>query len=315
MLELILAVYGTLCWLVFKKFKLVPINDYSVVTAILIPVIGGGVGLLLLNMFAPVAKDARLYAPSTPIIALVTGYVTEVPVKPNEALAKGDVLLRIDDTVYKARLAQIDAQLALVETRLKQTKELLDAGAGSAFDLQQFQSETTRLTAARDEARFNLANCTITAPADGLVTQVVVRPGQFVAPIPFSQVMVFVHAERTWVGAFPQHTLQGLDPGDKAEIAIDSAPGHVFSAKVVRVLPALGEGTLTASGQLVRGAYDAPPGRVPVLLEITDERVKHLDLPVGASATATIFSNDSHALSLVRGILMRIKSWENWIFV
>lgn len=314
MLELILAVYGSICWLLFKKFKLVPINDYTVVTAVLIPVIGGGVGLLLLNMFAPVAKDVRLYAPSTPIIALVTGYVTEVPVKPNVPLTKGEVLLRIDDTAYKARLAQVEAQLKLAETRLKQTDELLKAGAGSAFDLQQFQSEVERLTASRDEARFNLANCVITAPADGLVTQVVVRPGQFVAPIPFSQVMVFVHAERAWVGAFPQHTLQGFDAGDEAEVAIDSAPGHVFSAKVVRVLPALGEGTLTAGGQLVRGAYDAPPGRVPVVLEITDERVKHLDLPVGSSATATVFTNDNHVLSLVRGILMRIKSWENWIF-
>lgn len=314
MLELILAVYGTLCWLLFKKFKLIPINDYTVVTAILIPVIGGGIGLLVLNMFAPVAKDVRLYAPSTPIIAQVTGYVVEVPVKPNVPLAKGDVLLRIDDTAYKARLAQIEAQLSLATTRLKQTDELLKAGAGSAFDLQQFQSEVERLTAAREEARFNLANCTIVAPADGLAVQVLVRPGQFVAPIPFSQIMVFIHAERTWIGSFPQHTLQGLDKGDLAEVAIDSAPGHVFSAKVLTVLPALGEGTLTASGQLVRGAYDSPPGRVPVVLEITDERVKALDLPVGTSATATVFTNDSHILSLVRGVLMRIKSWENWIF-
>lgn len=34
MLELIAAVYGFLCWLIFKKLKLVPVNDYTVVTAI-----------------------------------------------------------------------------------------------------------------------------------------------------------------------------------------------------------------------------------------------------------------------------------------
>jgi multidrug resistance efflux pump len=314
MIELVLAFYGFLCWLLFKKFKLIPITDYTVVTAVFIPVVGVGIGLLVLNMLAPVAKDVRLYAPNTPIIAQVTGYVSEVPVKPNELLAKGDVLLRIDDTAYRARLVQVEAQLALAETRLKQTKELLDAGAGSAFDLQQYQAEVARLTGARDEARFNLANCTIVAPAAGMVTQLVVRPGQFVSPIPFAQVMSFIHAERFWVGAFPQATLQGIDAGDHAEIAIDSAPGHVFSAKVVRVLPALAEGTVTASGQLVRGAYDAPPGRVPVMLEITDERISQLKLPVGSAATATIFTNDSHVLSLVRGIIMRIKSWENWIF-
>lgn len=314
MIELILAVYGFLCWLVFKKFKLVPINDYSVVTAVFIPVVGIGIGLLVLNMLAPVAKDVRLYAPSTSIIAQVTGYVIEVPVQANKQLAKGDVLLRIDDTAYRARLVQVEAQLALSEIRLKQTRELLDAGAGSAFDLQQFQSEVARLTGARDEARFNLVNCTILAPASGIVTQVAVRPGQFVAPIPFAQVMTFISDDHYWIGSFPQATLQGIDAGDRAEIAIDSAPGHVFSAKVDYVLAALGEGTVTASGQLVRGAYDSPPGRVPVVLTVTDERFNQLKLPVGSAATATIFTNDSHILSLVRGIIMRIKSWENWIF-
>jgi multidrug resistance efflux pump len=314
MIELTLAVYGLICWLIFKKFKLVPINDYTVVTAVFIPVVGLGVGFVVLNMLAPVAKDVRLYAPSTPIIAQVTGYVAEVPVKPNMPLAKGDVLLRIDDTAYRARLAQVEAQLALAELRVTQTGQLVQSGAGSAFDLQQFQAEVARLSGARDEARFNLANCTITAPAAGMVTQVLVRPGQFVSPIPFAQVMSFIHAERIWIGAFPQPTLQGIDPGDLAEVAIDSAPGHVFGAKVVRVLPALAEGTLTASGQLVRGAYDAPPGRIPVLLEITDPRISQLTFPVGSAATATIFTNDSHVLSLIRGIIMRIHSWENWIF-
>jgi multidrug resistance efflux pump len=196
MLELIAAFYGLLCWLVFKKFKLVPVNDYTVVTAFLIPIAGTVVLLLILNMYAPVAKDVRLFAPTTPIIAQVTGTVTEVLVEPNEPLKKGDILFRVDDTAYQARLAQTEAQLALAETRMKQTQELVAAGAGSAYDLQQYQAEAARLAAARDEGRFNLDNCTVRAPADGMVTQVLLRPGQFVAPIPFSQVMTFIPAAR-----------------------------------------------------------------------------------------------------------------------
>jgi len=314
MIELILAVYGTLCWLVFKKFKLIPINDWTVVTAVFIPVVGGLFGLLFLNMYAPVAKDVRLYAASTPITALVQGKVIEVPVTANVPLKQGDVLFRIDDTAYRQRLDQVAAQLAFSQTRLTQSEELAKSGAGSAYDLQQFQSDVVRLTAARDEAQFNLECCTIRAPADGLVTQVTLRPGQLVMPMPFATVMTFIHNDRTWVGSFPQEALLGIDPGDKAEIAITSTPGHVFSAKVVRILPALAEGTLTANGQLVRAAYDSKPGRVPVVLELTDERTKNLNLPVGADATATVFTNDNHVLSLVRGILMRIKSWELWFF-
>jgi multidrug resistance efflux pump len=314
MIELIVAIYGSLCWLVFKKFKLVPINDYTVVTAVFIPVVGGIVGFLVLNMLAPLAKDVRLYAPTTPIAALVQGKVIEVPVQPNAPLAKGDVLFRIDDTLYRERLDQVAAQLAFAETRLKQSMELAASGAGSAYDLQQYQADVARLTAARDEAQFNLDCCVVRAPAAGMVTQVTLRPGQLVVPMPWSTVMTFIHDERHWIGSFPQQTIQGIDVGDQAEVAITAAPGHVFSAKVVRVLPAMAEGTLSANGQLIKAPYDSHPGRIPVMLEITDERVKNLSLPVGTDATASIFTSDSHILALIRGILLRIHSWENWIF-
>ena len=51
MLELIVAVYGFICWLLFKKFKLIPVNDYTVVTAIFIPVMSGIFVFLILNMY------------------------------------------------------------------------------------------------------------------------------------------------------------------------------------------------------------------------------------------------------------------------
>jgi multidrug resistance efflux pump len=314
MIELIIAIYGSLCWLVFKKFKLVPINDYTVVTAVFIPVVSGFIGFLTLNMYAPVAHDVRYYAPVTPITCLIQGKVSEVPVVSNKPLKAGDVLFKVDDTAYRERLAQVDAQLVLAKIRLEQFGGLAQAGVGSQANMQQAEAEVARLNAAHVEAQFNLDCCVVRAPADGMVTQVVLRPGQLVMPMPFATVMSFLHNERFWVGSFPQQALQGIDPDDAAEIAITAAPGHVFSAKVVRVLPAMAEGTLTANGQLVRAAYDSRPGRIAVVLEITDERSQQLDLPVGTDATATIFTGHSHILALVRGVIMRIHSWENWIF-
>ena len=34
MIELILGTYGALCWLLFKKFRVIPVNTYTVFTAI-----------------------------------------------------------------------------------------------------------------------------------------------------------------------------------------------------------------------------------------------------------------------------------------
>lgn len=314
MFEITTAIYGLILWLVFKKFKLVPINDYTIVTAVFIPLVAIIFGALILNMHAPVAKDVRLTSPATAIIAQVQGSVTEVLAKPNVPLKKGDVLLKIDDTVYQARLKEAQAELALAKIRLKQTETLESQNLGSAYDRQQYQSEVSKLEALLDEAKFNLKNCTIVAPADGMVTQLVIRPGQFVMPMAFSQLMVFVHNEQAWVGSFPQQVLQRLKDDEEAEIAITAAPGHVFSAQVMRVVPALGEGVISASGQLMLGAYDRPPGRVLVMLKITDERAEQLILPIGTDATATIFTTDGPAIKFVRGLIMRINSWETWIF-
>ena len=314
MLELITAIYGLGCWLLFKKFRLIPINDYTVVTAVLVPIVVYFFGFLLLNMHAPVAKDVRLTAPVTPIIALVQGHVSEVVAEPNTPLKKGDVLLKIDDTLYRSRLEQVQAQLELAKIRLDQATKLAKRNAGTEFDRQGAEAEVERLMAAVDEAEFNLANCTIVAPADGMVTQELVRPGQFVMPMAFSQLIIFVHNEQSWLGSFPQQALQGMENGEAAELAITAAPGHVFSAQVERVVPAMGEGMVAASGQPIKGAYDRAPGRVLVMIKMTDERAADLKLPVGTDAMATIFTTDRHLLNLVRGLIMRIKSWENWIF-
>lgn len=73
----------------------------------------------------------------------------------------------------------------------------------------------------------------------------------------------------------------------------------------------MGEGMLAARGQPVRGAYDRPTGRVLVMLNITDPRADQLKLPIGTDATASTLTTDSHVINLVRGLIMRIKSWEN----
>ena len=314
MLEITTAIYGLICWLIFKKFKLVPVNDYTIVTAIFIPLTSLAFGFLILNMYAPVAKDVRLTAPATAMVAQVQGTVTEVLVKPNVPLKKGDVLLRIDDTIYQARLKEAKADLSLATIRLEQSTTLESKKLGSTYDRQQYQFEVAKLEALVNEAEFNLKNCTIVAPADGMVTQLVIRPGQFVMPMAFNQLLVFVHNEQAWVGSFPQQVLQRIKDENKAEIAITAAPGHVFSAEVIRIVPVLGEGVISASGQLMSGAYNRPPGRVLVMLKITDERADQLVLPIGTDATASIFTVDSVGIVFVRGLIMRIKSWEDWIF-
>src|SRR6476661_8132509 len=127
MVELIVGTYGVLCWLLFAKFKVIPVTTYTVVTAFL----GGGVILLLLyiflSVFHPVSHDGRMYAPVVQIVPNVRGTVIEVPVQPNVPVSKGDVLFRIDPQPYQIEVDRLRAMLASKNTKFAQLSEQLAA--------------------------------------------------------------------------------------------------------------------------------------------------------------------------------------------
>jgi membrane fusion protein (multidrug efflux system) len=81
----------------------------------------------------------------TSIAAKVAGYVTEVEVDDNQAVKAGQVLFRIDDRDYRARLAQAEANIEAAQARL--------ANADADTRLQQAlirQAEAQRLSTLAD---------------------------------------------------------------------------------------------------------------------------------------------------------------------
>jgi len=52
---------------------------------------------------------------------------------------------------------------------------------------------------------------------------------------------------------------------------------------------------------------------VPVNFEY-EEDVEALNLPTGTQVSVAVYTHHFHAISLVRKIILRIKSWENYAF-
>ncbi|MEO2089049.1 MAG: biotin/lipoyl-binding protein, partial [Gemmataceae bacterium] len=92
MLELIIGTYGFLCWLLFKRLKLIPVNTYTIVTAVLGGVVILALLFITLSVFHPVSHDGRLYSPVVQVVPQVRGTVIEVPVEANKPVKAGDVL-------------------------------------------------------------------------------------------------------------------------------------------------------------------------------------------------------------------------------
>jgi multidrug efflux pump subunit AcrA (membrane-fusion protein) len=142
------------------------------------------------------------------------------------------------------------------------------------------------------------------APAAGFITQVGLRPGMYVVPAPLRPVMVFVNTDKRdqqFTAAFQQNSLQRVKAGDEAEAAFDAVPGRVFKGKVSLVLDAIAAGQFAATGTLVDlGAR-------------TD--MSPYQIPLGAAAQVAIYTQHWHHVSLLRKILLRMRSWQNYIFL
>lgn len=67
--------------------------------------------------------NAYVRGDSTALAPKVGGYVTAVEVRDNQRVAAGDILFRIDDRDYRARLAQAEANVAAARARLANSGE------------------------------------------------------------------------------------------------------------------------------------------------------------------------------------------------
>lgn len=313
---IILLTYSGLCWLVFKVFK-VRVNQWTITTAIL-----GGFFLIasmvvLMNYNHPYTSNARTYFVTTPIIPNVAGQVSEVLIEEQTEVKKGDVLFTLDSTVYVSKVKDLRANLAFANTRLKQSERLLRANAGSAYDVDLYKAQINQFNAKLEEARWNVEQCIIKAPSDGLVSQIRLRPGMRATPFPLRPLLSFAHTDKQYViGAFPQNPAQRLEIGDDAEVIFDAIPGQVFHGKVVRIGEILAQGEVQANGTLINLDNHGPhivQGSIPYYIELTSDMDGYF-IPGGAKAQMAIYSQYMHPVKVVRKVLLRTKSWLNYLF-
>ena len=313
---LLILTYTAICIAIFKIFK-IPLNKWSVPTAVLGGVVLIGALILAMNYNHPYSEMARQYFVTTPIVPNVTGQVTEVPVSGNQPLAKGDILFKLDPTPFEARVNALKARVSAAKDEYRRTEKLFRANAGSKRDFDLAEANLQDQQAQLDEAEYNLSQTTVTAPSRGYVTQVILRPGMRAANLPLRPVMIFVSAEEHYMVAwFRQNSLLRLKPGYEAEVAFDGIPGTVFSGEVAQVMPALAEGQVQATGNLIDTVSALRPGRVPVIISITDPRyAEYTDrVPGGSYAQAAVYSDHLHHVAIMRKILLRMSAWMNYLF-
>jgi multidrug resistance efflux pump len=175
--------------------------------------------------------------------------------------------------------------------------------------------DVARLQAELEKARYDLERTVVRAPTNGYVSQLLLRPGMMAVTLPLRPVMVFVHEEKApMIAAFRQNSALRLRAGYEAEVVYPSIPGRVFRATVVGVLPNMAEGQLQTSGNLIGTEAFQRVGRVPVVIEVLDD-MSEFNLPTGTRAQVAVYSEHAHHVAIMRKILLRMSSWQNYLYL
>jgi multidrug resistance efflux pump len=325
---LLILTYVAICFAIFKIFR-IPVNEWTLSTAALGGIVGLFMLLISMNYNHPFTTNARIYYPVTPVLPTVRGRVTDVPVQSNTPLKQGDVLFRIDPRPYQYAVDQLTAEVEKAKVELTRTqieferqKTLVEKQSGTQTALdnatRDFDAAKDLLKSASsrlDNAQYELDQTVTTAPGNGFVTQLALRPGMYVVPAPLRPVMVFVNTDKGDMGlgaAFQQNSLQRVKAGNEAEIAFDAVPGRVFKGKVRVLIDAIAAGQYQAIGTLV-DVDERKSGRALAMIDIVDD-ISGYQIPLGAAAQVAIYTEHLEKLSLLRKILLRMRSWENFVY-
>ncbi|PKH25794.1 p-hydroxybenzoic acid efflux pump subunit AaeA [Enterobacterales bacterium CwR94] len=275
---------------------------------------------------SPWTRDAKFAADVVAIAPDVTGLITEVRVRDNQLVKKGDVLLVIDRPRFEQAVTEASADVgyyqALVNEKRRESGRRNRLGIQamsreeieqSNNDLQTAEQQLAKSIATRDLAKLDLSRTVITAPADGWVTNLNVYNGEFITR--GSTAVALIKQHSFYVMAYMEETkLEGIRPGYRVEIT-PLGSNHVLRGSVDSVAAGVsnssstsdnkGMATVDSNLEWVRLAQ-----RVPVRIHL-DQETGNL-YPAGTTATVVVTGekdrNSDHETPIMK-LLHRLREF------
>jgi membrane fusion protein (multidrug efflux system) len=184
--------------------------------------------------------------------------------------------------------AQLDAQLAQTRAQaLAAEREL------AVLDGQLKQNEAALATAhaALVIAKLNLEYTTITAPQDGVLGQRQVKPGQLVGV--GTQITTLTPLPNVWVIAnYKETQVTHMAVGQRAEVTVDTFPGHTLRGHVQSFAPASGAEFALLPPDNATGNFTKVVQRLSVKIVIDDTDGLTDRLVPGLSVIARVYATD-----------------------
>lgn len=205
----------------------------------------------------------------------ISGRLEEIHFEEGRPVEKGAPLFTLDDSVYRAQLADAEAKLKLSEQTHKRTAQLFSSKYATAQSADEAASNLAVNTAAVELARVQLEKTRIVAPFSGIMGLRRVSVGEYITA---GQALVNIEAIDPVKVDFrvPEKFLPAIKVGQTIRITIDAFPDDTFEGKVYAIDPRL---DVAGRSLLVRALVPNEderlrPGlfvRVTVLLQLKED--------------------------------------------
>lgn len=252
-------------------------------------------------MQSPWTRDGKVRAERVDVTPQVSGRITQLPVRDNQFVKRGENLLQIDDEPYRIAVLNAEAGLAKAQSDLAKAqhearrRQRLPRNTISAEDLDAALLSAKAMDAAAkaadaslEQARWNLAQTRIVAPTDGWITNLTLREGSYATG--GTPLFALVDSHSFYVmGYFEETKLRHIRPGDNAVIQLYS-DHRELSGEVESIGRAIYDQSVETDSGLIPDIKPNVPWvrlaqRVPVRIRLTGLPT---DLPLVAGTTCTV---------------------------
>lgn len=220
------------------------------------------------------------------------GWVRQVHVREGQTVAKGDLLVSIDDSDLRAKKAQAEAGIveakAVLANAEKMAERFQKLYAEKSVSKQQLDDVLTgrdraaaglkMAEAGLAEVKVHLGYLNVTAPVDGLVSRKMIEEGGMANPgMPL--VMLESAGAMKVVAHLGEKDVSSVELGDMVTVDVTSLDNAVFTAPLDKIVPAANPGSRT---------YD-----IEIVLAEPDARLKsgmfaRVSVPVGTREAVTV---------------------------
>jgi membrane fusion protein (multidrug efflux system) len=151
----------------------------------------------------------------------VPGQVVEVRVKDGQMVKRGQVLVKLDDRDFRARLSRIEANYRLADLNFERTKTLVRKNLAAPTKLDEIEAQRKDLTAQRNEAKLALSRTSIKAPLSSLLNELTVNRGDFLrVGDPVAQILE-IDTVKVTVGV-PESDVASIFDLEEADVIIEA---------------------------------------------------------------------------------------------